>query len=146
LTDRDLHELCTGRAQIRIGKPDLQDDPAIWQSAWEATRDDALAYWIQGHPGSRPAAFWRFDCDAGLASGETEPELLHRLGLLESAELARIAAKTRVLAAFDRFHPPPDPNLEAAAAIHRLAARLGLVDPADATALGLAPLSPGATS
>jgi hypothetical protein len=109
----ESYHIQTGKPLIRTGVDAfLVDDPALWQQLWAEYRDELLLAWIKRKPGTRPAAFWRFDANGfpDRAEYETEAEHLHRLGLLDDDEINAIKAKALELIAFNRGRKPSDPN------------------------------------
>jgi hypothetical protein len=70
------------------------------REAWESVRDELIAQHAAEAPGSRPAAYWRWD--AKRPEGMSEREYLTSHGLLserEQAALARMDAIDRQIAA-----------------------------------------------
>src|SRR5262245_48723681 len=83
----DLHIL-TGRAAIRVGGPDLQDDARLWSEIWAKHRARLLPRWISEHPGTRPPAFYAFDdLTDDQHDDESEAEYLSRIGELQASEV-----------------------------------------------------------
>jgi hypothetical protein len=137
--------IARGRALLRVdGIPDLEDDPAEWGRRWRYYRDDLLPEEIVLRPGSRPPAWWEFDCDEDPADGESEVEFLHRRGELSPDELEAIREKVVELVEYNRGRSPvPTPagyyrsGWIPPGELHRFAAAHRLIDPASAAALGL---------
>src|SRR5262245_46405063 len=72
--------------------PDLRDTPDRWGELWEFYGEVLLAEHIERYPGSRPEAWYRFDCprDRELGEGEAEVEYLDRIGELSAGEIEAI--------------------------------------------------------
>ena len=86
----EKQHILTGRAMIRVGATDLQDDPALWSAVWADCRDQLLPEFIASLPGNRPRVWWEFDAPEARDEDETEPEYLSRLGLLSEEEAAAL--------------------------------------------------------
>ncbi len=104
-------ELCRGSPPWTA--PDraaLSADPSVWEGAWKLGREQALASWVDSHPGTRPPAWHRFDTPARRRrkAGEFEASWLYRLGEIDQTELATIAANVRELARFNEGRHPAD--------------------------------------
>jgi hypothetical protein len=129
---------CSGRALIRgLRDPDLVDNPELWAQIWERFRAELLPDWIARHPGDRPAAWWEFDCVEEIGEGETVPEFLYRLGLIEPDELDAIRKKAQDLAAFNRGRKGAGPNSHYIPPddIHIFAIDMGLLTPEEVEVL-----------
>jgi hypothetical protein len=63
-------------AMVSCGVPTLR-------SLWEAHRDELLRAWVEEHPGTRPAVWWRWDaprCACVEQRASLGPDLRRRLG------------------------------------------------------------------
>jgi hypothetical protein len=149
LSQWELAAIATGRHLIRcdaIERGDPCDDPGEWRRQWEHYRD---AIGTGAGPGRRCAAWWEFDAPGPLVNGESEPEYLHRHGLLDSEELAAIRHRALELVKYNRGRSPE----KTAAGYYKsgfvepddvvsFAARIGLLDDADRATLNLEPKGP----
>jgi hypothetical protein len=142
----EAFHVCGGRALIQMadGSPDLDDNPDLWRALWERHREGLLAGWIRTSPGSRPLAFWMFDADdfPERTEDESEVEYLHRLDLLEPAEVEAITKRARDFADYnscrspvktaagykDNFIPPGDLEIFAASQGRLAAEELAYLD------------------
>jgi hypothetical protein len=133
-----------------VGEPDLRDNPDLWRALWARHRDELIAEHARASPGSRPAAFWRFDSGGlpgrieGESGAESDVEYLHRLGLLPPSELDAIRKRAVKLVAYNSGRSPERTsagyfrdNFIPASDLHRFAARHGLITPQQAAILGL---------
>jgi hypothetical protein len=134
LDDFERLHIASGRKLIKAwdDAPDLRDDPERWEALWAFYGADLLAAHIGRRPGSRPAAWYRFDFDrnAEPASGESEVEFLHRVGELEAGELEAIRIKALELVSYNgcgRRPERPIDNFIPGSDLHQFAARHGLL-------------------
>ena len=136
----DAYNVQTGRPMIMVEARPLEDDPALWEEVWAHWRAELLPSWIDGHPGSRPPAWHRFDAAAfpGRAEGEAEVDFLDRIGELSAEEIEAIARKARGLAEFNscgRLPEKPSTNFIPPGPLESFAARVGLLTAAERSAL-----------
>jgi hypothetical protein len=136
----DVLHAQTGRAFFRDGAPDLADDVELWRQVWASTRSELMADWIARHPGSRCAAWWRFDAKhVARLEGESEVECLHRNHLLDRGELEAIRRKAVSLARYNAGRRPDrrEDNYIKADELCEFAARIGLLGNEERAILGL---------
>ncbi len=121
--------ICEGRALIRVGEPDLVDNPELWRSLWVRHRIELLRESIAQKPGSRPSAWWRFAAPEERRDGESEPDYLRRHDLIGPDELAAIQRRAQALAEFDSCRSPYDreSNFIPPTDLERFAAKHGLL-------------------
>ncbi len=114
MEDWEKYDACTGRSPLRgHGNADLADNPEQWERLWDDHRDMLLAHWISDNPGTRPPAWHKFDAAEAWdeeSETETEPEYLHRLGLLAPEEVEAVVAKARTLAEYNRCRNGNEPT------------------------------------
>jgi hypothetical protein len=110
--DFDRRHVCEGRSLIRDGSSDLEDTPGVWRRLWRESRAALLAEWIEENPGTRPEAFYRFDCGRfpDQTDDESQPEYLERLGLIGESEREAIRQKALELIAHNRNRSPYEPR------------------------------------
>jgi hypothetical protein len=107
----DASHICGGRSLISSDDiPDLCANEPLWQALWSQHREDLLAGWIKSYPGTRPAAWWEFDYGnfPEQSEEETDVEYLHRVGLIDAAEMQAIAAQAKELAHYNSVRHPQD--------------------------------------
>ena len=57
---------------------------------WRAIEDSALGEWTAVHPGSRPAAWWKYSAPEPRRNGETETQYIERHALWLESERERV--------------------------------------------------------
>jgi hypothetical protein len=105
-THWEAAHICSGRALLRLGEPDLEDNPELWASLWRRFGPELLRNFIKERPGERPEAWWQFSTShlPPREEEESSAEYLHRVGALSDEEIEAIADRARALAAFNGIH------------------------------------------
>jgi hypothetical protein len=69
---------------------EMPDGSPTPRKLWAAYGEEVLADWVEAHPGTRPAPWWRFSALAPRPKNESEAVYLDRHGLLLPAERRRL--------------------------------------------------------
>src|SRR5690242_20457876 len=103
LDDFDRSHIARGEKFIKgwDDSPDLRETPDRWRELWEFYGAELLAEHIGRSPGSRPEAWYRFDCGAEPAEDESEVEFLDRTGQLSAEELEAVRKEALGLVEYD---------------------------------------------
>jgi hypothetical protein len=108
----EILSIASGRDPIALGGEgaDLADNPELWAALYRKHRAAVLSQHVRNAPGSRPRGWCVLDAGRlpKRAEDECETQWLFRVGQLDAAELAAIAAKARELIRHNMGRDPSD--------------------------------------
>ena len=76
---------------------DFANNPEKQRKLWKEIGPSIMQEWMvkRDRAGSRPYAWWQFDCPGEVLEGESEPQALLRLGKLEQWEVDQLNSWSR---------------------------------------------------
>jgi hypothetical protein len=101
-----MMEICDGVDPIKRDpwESELRDDVDLWRELFLSNEADLLAWWISGHPATRPVAWWKFRC--GMEPPEDQRGWLEDAKLLTPADLDEMTRRALWRIEYNRGRPP----------------------------------------